>query len=92
VAATVVGEPLEIYPFLGSSRLEDPINRFSATGVFHGHAHRGHPDGVTANGVPVYNVAMPLLQRTFPDQPPFRIVEVRAPSGDDAAKRADTNK
>jgi len=92
VAATVVGEPLEIYPFLGSSRLEDPVNRFSATGVFHGHAHRGHPEGATANGVPVYNVAMPLLQRTFPDQPPFRIVEVPVSAGGDAVKRTDTNK
>ncbi len=76
VAATVEGEPLEIYPFLGSSRLEEPINRFSPTVVFHGHAHRGHPDGATANAVPVHNVAMPLLKRQFPEQPPFKLVEI----------------
>jgi len=76
VAATVEGEPLEIYPFLGSSRLEEPINRFASTVVFHGHAHRGHPDGATASAVPVYNVALPLLQQLFPEQPPFRVVEV----------------
>ena len=76
VAATVEGEPLEIYPFLGSSRLEEPINRFSATVVFHGHAHRGHPEGVTSNAVPVHNVAMPLLKRQFPEQPPFKLVEI----------------
>src|SRR5262249_60411765 len=72
----VEGEPLEIYPFLGSSRLEEPINRFASTVVFHGHAHRGHPDGATASAVPVYNVALPLLQQLFPEQPPFRVVEV----------------
>jgi Icc-related predicted phosphoesterase len=76
VAATVAGEPLEIYPFLGSSRLEEPLNRFSPTAVFHGHAHRGHPEGATASAVPVYNVALPLLKQRFPDQPPFRVVEI----------------
>jgi hypothetical protein len=46
--------------------------------VFHGHAHRGQPVGATAAGVPVYNVALPLLRRCFPNQPPFRVVEVPA--------------
>jgi len=76
VAATVEGEPLEIYPFLGSSRLEEPINRFAPTVVFHGHAHRGRPDGATAGAVPVYNVALPLLRERFPEEPPFRVVEI----------------
>jgi hypothetical protein len=44
--------------------------------VFHGHAHRGSPEGRTRGGVPVYNVALPLLRRIMPDQPPFRVVEV----------------
>ncbi len=61
IAATVEGEPLEIYPFLGCSRLEEPINRYPVSLVFHGHAHKGRPQGVTANGVAVYNVSMPLL-------------------------------
>ena len=76
IQATVVGEPLEIFPFLGSSRLEEPLNRYPVTAVFHGHAHRGSPEGRTKNDVPVYNVAMKLLQHTFPNQPPFRLIEI----------------
>jgi Icc-related predicted phosphoesterase len=74
--ATVEGEPTEILAFLGSSRLEEPLNRYPVTMVFHGHAHRGQLEGQTKGGVPVYNVAMPLLRRTFPDRPPFRLVEI----------------
>lgn len=76
VQATVEGEPLEIYPFCGSSRLEEPLNRFPVSVVLHGHAHRGQLEGRTKAGVPVYNVSMPLLTRTFPDTPPFRLIEV----------------
>jgi Icc-related predicted phosphoesterase len=78
VRDTCDGEPFEIYPFLGSSRLEEPLNRYAASVVFHGHAHSGRPEGKTSGGVPVYNVALPLLQRLFPDQPPFRVVEILA--------------
>jgi Icc-related predicted phosphoesterase len=78
VIDTVGGEPNEIYPFLGSSRLEEPLNRYAASVVFHGHAHRGQPEGKTASGVPVYNVALPLLQRLYPDRSPFRVVEIPA--------------
>jgi len=81
IQATVDGEPLEIYPFLGSSRLEEPIGRYPVTMVFHGHAHRGQLEGATKGGVPVYNVSMPLLARSFADRPPFRIVEVAAGEG-----------
>jgi Icc-related predicted phosphoesterase len=77
VQETVDGEPLEIYPFLGSSRLEEPIGRYPVSLVLHGHAHRGRPQGATRAGVPVYNVSMPLLTRTFADRPPFRVFEVR---------------
>lgn len=76
IAATVQGEPMEIFPFLGTSRLEDPLLRYPVTAVVHGHAHRGFPEGKTANNVPVYNVAKPLLQRLYPDRPPFRLIEV----------------
>lgn len=76
VRSTVEGEPPEIFPFLGSSRLEEPINRYRVSAVFHGHAHRGVPEGRTSTGVPVYNVAMPLLARMHPDRPPFLIVEI----------------
>ena len=74
IQQTVEGEPPEIYAFVGSSRLEEPLNRYPVTVAFHGHAHRGQPQGATANNVPVYNVSMPLLTRTFPDQPPFRLM------------------
>jgi Icc-related predicted phosphoesterase len=76
IQATVVGEPPEIFPFLGSSRLEEPLNRYPVTAVFHGHAHHGAPEGSTKNGVPVYNVAMKLLHNVYPNQPPFKVVEI----------------
>jgi Icc-related predicted phosphoesterase len=76
VRSTVEGEPTEIFPYLGSSRLEEPINRYRVSAVFHGHAHRGVPEGHTSSGVPVYNVSMPLLARMHPDRPPFLIVEI----------------
>jgi Icc-related predicted phosphoesterase len=69
IRETVDGEPLEIYPFLGSSRLEEPINRYDVSAVVHGHAHRGQPEGRTATGVPVYNVSLPLMKSLTPDQP-----------------------
>jgi Icc-related predicted phosphoesterase len=77
VRATVTDEPSEIAAFLGSSRLEDPLNRYPVTAAFHGHAHRGSPEGRTSSGVPVYNVALPLLRRRFPNDPPFRVIEVQ---------------
>ena len=76
IRGTVEGEPVEIFPYLGSSRLEEPINRYRVSAVFHGHAHRGAPEGKTSTGVPVYNVAMPLLSRLHPDRPPFLILEL----------------
>jgi Icc-related predicted phosphoesterase len=56
IVATVVGEAPELYPFLGSSRLEEPINRYAVRAVFHGHAHSGSAEGRTGTGVPVYNL------------------------------------
>jgi Icc-related predicted phosphoesterase len=76
IAGTVEGEPMDIYPFLGSSRLEEPLLRYTVDAVFHGHAHRGTLEGRTINGVPVFNVARPLLLRSRPDQPPFLVYEV----------------
>lgn len=76
IQATVEGEPPEIFAFLGSSRLEDPINRHEVDLVLHGHAHHGSPEGKTRSGIPVYNVSASLLSRTFADRPPFRIFEV----------------
>jgi Icc-related predicted phosphoesterase len=78
IEATTKGEAPEILPFLGSSRLEEPLTRYSVSAVLHGHAHHGSPDGRTRGDVPVYNVALPVLQRVFPDRPPFRVIELPA--------------
>ena len=81
VLGTVEGEPVEIYPWLGSSRLEEPLTRYQVSAVVHGHAHRGAPVGQTSTGIPVYNVAIQVLRASYPDQPAFRIIEVpRAPA------------
>jgi Icc-related predicted phosphoesterase len=79
IAGTVEGEPREIYPYLGSSRLEEPLIRYPVDVVFHGHAHHGTLEGKTVGGVTVYNVSLSLLQRSFPDGPPFRVIELRTP-------------
>jgi len=75
VRDTVEGEPLEIFPYLGCSRLEEPLTRYPVTAVFHGHAHHGRLEGRTANGLPVYNVSLPLLRQHYPERP-LRIVEL----------------
>jgi Icc-related predicted phosphoesterase len=76
IEGTVEGEPREIFPYLGSSRLEEPLTRYPVDAVFHGHAHHGSPEGRTMGNVPVYNVSIALLRRLYPDQPPFRILEL----------------
>jgi Icc-related predicted phosphoesterase len=87
VEETVEGEPREVFAFLGSSRLEEPLNRYPVNAVVHGHAHHGRPEGRTRGDVPVYNVSLPLLERLFPDRPPFRLIELHAapPAGDELA-------
>ncbi|HWL00434.1 MAG TPA: metallophosphoesterase [Parapedobacter sp.] len=77
IADTVAGEPLEIYPFLGSSRLWEPIQRNSdeVIGVFHGHAHKGQFAAETAEGVKVWNVSLPLLTQQGKPHP-FHMLEV----------------
>lgn len=62
LAATVEGEPREVYPYLGSSRLLAPIEMLGADAVFHGHAHTGTPRAETPQGIPVFNVSLPLLR------------------------------
>src|SRR3954467_9977061 len=84
VRDTVEGEPLEIFAFLGSSRLEEPLTRLGATAVFHGHAHRGAPEGKTATGIPVFNVAHAVLKARFPDRPPFHLLELQVSAKDHA--------
>jgi Icc-related predicted phosphoesterase len=80
IQATVEGEPPEIYAFLGSSRLEEPLARYAVQAVIHGHAHRGQPEGKTAGGIPVYNVSAALLLRVHPSELPFRVLEVTVPA------------
>jgi Icc-related predicted phosphoesterase len=77
IQATVEGEPADIYPFLGCSRLEDPITRFSVSAVFHGHAHHGRPEGRTRTDVPVFNVSLTLMRELSPERP-FRLIELRS--------------
>lgn len=77
IRATVAGEEHDLYPMLGSSRLEKPLNKHHVTVVFHGHAHYGAPEGSTATGIPIYNVSIPVLQSAYPDQPAFRVFEVK---------------
>jgi Icc-related predicted phosphoesterase len=76
IQATLTGEPPEVIPFCGSSRLEEPLDRYRVNAVFHGHAHHGSPEGRTHGNAPVFNVAMPLLKRLYPERPPFKVFEV----------------
>jgi Icc-related predicted phosphoesterase len=81
VESTVEGEPKEIYPYLGSSRLEEPLTRYPVDAVFHGHAHHGALEGRTKTGVPVYNVSINLLTRVHPEGWPFRLLEIPVNGG-----------
>ncbi len=76
IRATVLGEDPEVFAFLGSTRLEGPINRQAVKAAFHGHAHNGVHEGRTSAGIPVYNVAIPILERLHPGEPPIKIIEV----------------
>jgi len=60
---TILGEPEVIYPFLGSSRLAEPLTRRNVVAAFHGHAHAGTLEGEAPNGVKVFNVALPILRK-----------------------------
>jgi Icc-related predicted phosphoesterase len=73
VEETVVGEPEQIYPYLGCSRLAETIDRFDVSAVVHGHAHRGTYRGATPKGVPVFNVAAGIAKE---NNRPYAIVEV----------------
>jgi len=75
ILSTVIGEAPEIYPYLGTSRLAEVVDRHGANFVVHGHAHHGTMNGKTTGGIPVHNVAITLLQS---QQPPsaYRIFEV----------------
>ena len=74
IAETCDGEQAEIRPFLGTSRLSGPCEAFGATAVFHGHCHHGKTDGRTPKGIPVFNVAMPLIRKLWDRR--FRLFDV----------------
>lgn len=89
IQATVEGEPCDIYPFLGCSRLEEPITRFPVSAVFHGHAHHGQREGRTRTNIPVFNVSLSLMREAFPDRP-FALVDLgRTPSASERRTGAD---
>jgi Icc-related predicted phosphoesterase len=75
VVDTVQGEAPEIFPYLGSSRLAEVVDRHGADLILHGHAHHGALDGKTTAGIPVHNVALPILQ-CQPSASAFRVFEV----------------
>ena len=75
IVGTLVGEPIEIFQYLGSQRLADAIDRFdNISFVVHGHAHHGTYEGKTLRGTPVYNVAQFVLRDTLGK--PYTILEV----------------
>jgi Icc-related predicted phosphoesterase len=83
IRATVLGEAEEIFPFLGCGRLEEPLDRYGVTACVHGHAHRGAAEGRTRGGVPVYNVAVPVMRSAFPNRPAFRLLDVHVTKVDE---------
>jgi Icc-related predicted phosphoesterase len=75
IPETVEGEPLEIYPFLGSSRLANAVDRFdNVKAVVHGHAHRGAYSGRTPGGIPVFNCAQFVVEPAFGR--PYALLEI----------------
>jgi len=75
ICETVIGEPEAIFPFLGCSRLAEPLNRHKVVAAFHGHAHIGSLSGKTSDGIPVYNVARPILLSSESPRP-FYLLEI----------------
>jgi Icc-related predicted phosphoesterase len=71
IKETVIGEPEAIFPFLGSSRLAEPLNRRQVIAAFHGHAHVGTLEGQTSGGVKVFNVAKQILAKRDAGLPYF---------------------
>lgn len=65
IAATVEGEHPALHPFMGSCYFGEAIDTAGADIVFHGHAHAGSPNGETAKGIPVWNVAQSVINQTY---------------------------
>src|SRR6185295_7888720 len=75
IAATVQGEAPEIFPYMGTSRLAEVVDRHGADLIVHGHAHHGAPIGKTTGGIPVHNVAITLLQAQQPSAA-YKVFEI----------------
>ena len=80
IMETVMGEPEQIFPFLGNDRLLEPIDRFKAAAVFHGHAHHGTFRGQTPGGVPVFNVSLVRVKEDAGTEL-FYVHEIPIPAG-----------
>lgn len=65
IEATLEGEHCEIFPFLGSYLLGEAVDAAGADLAVHGHAHAGAPRGTTPGGVPVRNVALPVIRSSY---------------------------
>lgn len=65
VSGTLAGERPEIFPFLGSYLLAEAADRAGANLIVHGHAHAGTEHGITPAGIPVRNVAQPVLGAAY---------------------------
>jgi Icc-related predicted phosphoesterase len=77
---TLLGERKEIYPFLGSYMLGEAVDEARAHVAFHGHAHKGVEVGVTPGGVPVRNVAQPVIRHAFNIYCLHELAKARHPS------------
>jgi Icc-related predicted phosphoesterase len=94
IPATLQGEHLQIYPFLGSYLLGEAIDAAGADLVVHGHAHAGSEKGATAGGVIVRNVAQPVIHSAyriycFNGPGEMACTEAPAPAGAEEVARAD---
>lgn len=87
IEGTARGEPERIYPFLGSSRMAQPIDTLGADVVFHGHAHHGTYRGFTPGGIPVFNVARHVLEE---ERLKVHLHETTAPERPATSRRART--
>ncbi|MCS4165030.1 metallophosphoesterase [Sphingobacterium sp. BIGb0116] len=76
IAETVLGEPEQIYPFLGSTHLMEPLQRRKVTAAFHGHAHAGKFKALSPAGIPIYNVAVPVLKAHHGDDTCFALIDI----------------
>lgn len=76
IAETVSGEPEQIYPFLGSTHLMEPLQRRKVSAAFHGHAHAGKFEALSPTGIPIYNVAVPVLRAHHGNNRAYALIDI----------------